>query len=113
MLKDTLLTLLSIPGPSGSEGACADYIEETVRPARREARPFRPVSRAPQREEIVEETERLPREERPEAPTRLHSSRTAEPAAARSGAARRESQAPSRAGAPSAARASPTRPCSR
>ena len=32
MLKDTLLTLLSIPGPSGSEGACADYIEETVRP---------------------------------------------------------------------------------
>ena len=54
-------------------------MEETVRPARREARPFRPVSRAPQREEIVEETERLPREERPEAPMRLHSSRTAEP----------------------------------
>lgn len=32
MLKETLLKLLSIPGPSGYEGACADFIEEELRP---------------------------------------------------------------------------------
>lgn len=32
MLKDTLLKLLTIPGPSGFEGACADYIEGEVKP---------------------------------------------------------------------------------
>ena len=32
MLKDTLLKLLTIPGPSGYESACADYIEEELKP---------------------------------------------------------------------------------
>lgn len=32
MLKDTLLQLLTIPGPSGFESACADYIEAEMRP---------------------------------------------------------------------------------
>lgn len=32
MLKDTLLKLLAIPGPSGFEGACADYIEQEMKP---------------------------------------------------------------------------------
>ena len=32
MLKDTLLKLLTIPGPSGYEAACADYIEEELKP---------------------------------------------------------------------------------
>lgn len=32
MLKDTLLKLLEIPGPSGYETACADYIESEMRP---------------------------------------------------------------------------------
>jgi len=31
MLKDTLLKLLTIPGPSGYESACADYIEEELK----------------------------------------------------------------------------------
>lgn len=32
MLKDTLLKLLTIPGPSGYETACADYIETEMKP---------------------------------------------------------------------------------
>lgn len=32
MLKDMLLKLLTIPGPSGYETACADYIEEEMKP---------------------------------------------------------------------------------
>ena len=32
MLKDTLLTLLSIPGPSGSEGRLRGLYRKTVRP---------------------------------------------------------------------------------
>ena len=38
MLKDTLLKLLTIPGPSGFEGACADYIESEMRPCADEIR---------------------------------------------------------------------------
>ena len=32
MLKETLLKLLTIPGPSGYESACADYIEAEMKP---------------------------------------------------------------------------------
>lgn len=32
MLKDTLLKLIAIPGPSGYESACADYIEKELAP---------------------------------------------------------------------------------
>ena len=32
MLKETLLKLLTIPGPSGYESACADYIESEMKP---------------------------------------------------------------------------------
>ena len=38
MLKDTLLKLLTSPGPSGFEGACADYIESEMRPCADEIR---------------------------------------------------------------------------
>lgn len=32
MIKDTLLNLLAIPGPTGSESACADWIEKEIAP---------------------------------------------------------------------------------